>query len=196
MTCRFHSFITSFSPSLTSVNSSSCCKQKINKFTNYDAVIWTHCYPSWWNTLYHSVTCVMFPTFAVMSANTCRIQQFILGMFCWNQQRWRLQQVMLAGSGDQCWSDKNVVHGCKSKMKKCYELAVVVALSTFKLFMGSRADPNALTLCCHGNPTPKPVFKSFISMFCPPQKHSHTTTFILLSTYKSRIVSWPQSTFL
>lgn len=26
MTCRFHSFITSFSPSLTSVNSSSCCK--------------------------------------------------------------------------------------------------------------------------------------------------------------------------
>lgn len=28
MTCRFHSFITSFSPSLTSVNSSSCCKHK------------------------------------------------------------------------------------------------------------------------------------------------------------------------
>lgn len=112
MTCRFHSFITSFSPSFTSVNSSSCCKKKKKKEGKCR---------NWWS--------IHFRHFE-MSSDTA---------------------VMSAGSSNHCWRDKNVAHGCKSKLKNCSVLAIVFAMNIFKLFMGNRADPNALTLCCHGN---------------------------------------------
>lgn len=64
MTCRFHSFITSFSPSLTSVNSSSCYKK--TKTTHIK--LW---YPSWLTiSIWQSIIYTGFYVFVIMVGNT------------------------------------------------------------------------------------------------------------------------------
>lgn len=46
----------------------------------------------------------------------------------------------------------HVVYQLKNKLKRCSVLAAVFpALSTSKLFMGDRPDPNDFSLCCYGN---------------------------------------------